>query len=74
MYWLAYQLKPYVAHNTPKIKVPPPTLPHLDLNQSELPVEWIVNDYPNYKLKTELNKLEKKQAKESNTSTTSPNA
>lgn len=66
-------MKPYVAHNTPKIKVPPPTLPHLDLNQSEVPVEWIVNNYPNYKMKAELKRLEKTQAK-NNTNNSSPNA
>ncbi len=48
-------------------------MPHLDLSQSEVPVEWIVNDYPNYKMKAELKKLEESQsAKDSNPS--SPNA
>jgi len=65
-------LKPYVAHNTPKIKVPQPTLPHLDLSQSEVPVDWIVTDLPNYKMKAELKKLEKDQAKDSSSS--KPNA
>lgn len=36
------QLKPYVAYDTPKIKVPPPKMPELDFSKIEVPLEQII--------------------------------
>jgi large subunit ribosomal protein L41 len=37
-----FPLKPYVAYNTPLIKTPQPTVPHLNLSESEVDILDIV--------------------------------
>jgi hypothetical protein len=52
-------LKPYVARTTPKIKVPPPKVPEINLEEAEIPVKFILSGLKGYQIIRELKKMQK---------------
>jgi hypothetical protein len=56
-------LKPYVARSTPRIKVPPPKVPDINLEEAEIPLKFILSGLKPYQIIRELKKMTEEATK-----------